>query len=403
MKKLLRIFHPNVEDGVRTIAMSTSIRWFGWGFAEAFFPIFLFSFSQTYAEAGLFRSVFGIAFLLSLPIVSWFADNIASKKLMFVSLLIYPFVSISYFFAGSLGVVAFLIGARALNGIAYALDSVGRATYVYTHTKTNNIATSFGYIDSLGNFWWLAAVFLSLAAIQYVPIHFLFLLIIPTSLISMLLVRTLPDGLTAAELSQGARLSIAGSFGSFFKTIISWSNRVRHLAALLFFVGIVATVGEFFIPIYAYTQNESLWKVVLLTAFATVPCLFSSPIGEISDRYKKHGIFWASGISAILLLILAIAPVFPVQLILVFLIGICLKLLVLTIDREVALYIPKEHLGGLSAAFQGVSSITGIIGPITLGISIDLLSMKSTLIILSACSFIFAVMYLNHHKHSLPV
>lgn len=394
MKNLLQIFNPNIEKGVRLISVATSIRWFGWGFAEAFLPVFLFSFAHTYAETGLLRSVYGIVFLLSLPIVSWFADRVASRKLMLAALLLYPLISISYFSAGVLGVVAFVVCARAINGVAYALDSVGRSTYVRTHAKESNIATSFGYIDSVSNFWWLVAVFLSVILVRYIPVHYLFLAIIPTSLIAILFVRKLPNGNTALELTKEDRLSVFGSYNSFFKIIVSWGKQVRWLAVLLFFVGVIATIGEFFIPIYAFTQNESLWKVILLIGFATFPTLLSSPLGAIADKYRRT-IFWACGFSAVLLFALAFIVSFPAQLALVFFIGVCLQLLSLAVDREVTFQVPREHIGSLSGAFQGVSQASEIVGPIVLGISIDLLSMQATLIGLGLFSFIFAGIYFN--------
>ena len=397
MKKFFQLFNPNIERGVRLISIATSIRWFGWGFAEAFLPVFLFSFAHTYAETGLLRSVYGIVFLFSLPLVSWLADNVASKKLMLMALLLYPFLSISYFLAGTFGLVVFIIIARVINGVAYALDSVGRSTYVRTHAKIENIATSFGYIDSISNFWWLVAVFLSVFLVRYFPVHYLFLMIIPTSLIAIFFAQKLPDGLTAKSLDKEVKLSISGSYSVFFKTIASWNGRVLWLAILSLFIGIMATVGEFFIPIYAYTQHQSVWKVVLLVGFATFPCLFSSPLGLIADKYKRT-IFWTCVFSAVFLFILSNISIFPLQLILVFLIGTCLQLLTLAVDREVTFEVSKESLGTLSGAFQGVSQVSEIIGPISLGIMIDLFSMKFSLIILSIISIIFSVIYLNFSK-----
>lgn len=400
MKKLFKLFNPNIEEGVRLISIATSIRWFGWGFAEAFLPIFLFSFAHTYAETGLLRSVYGIIFLFFLPVVSWLADNIASKKLMLFALLLYPLISISYFSAGAFGIVAFVVCARIINGVAYALDSVGRSTYVRTHAKTDSIATSFGYIDSLANFWWLVAVFLSIFLVKYIPVHYLFLMIAPTALISIYFVQKLPDGLTASSLTKEARLSVFGSYGTFFKTIISWGRRVRSLATLSLFIGIVLTVGEFFIPIYAYTQHQSLWKVVLLTGFVAFPSLFSSPLGLVADKYRRT-IFWACGFIAIFLFVLAFTSIFPMQLIMVFLIGVCLELLYLAVDREVTFEVPKESIGTLSGAFQGVSQASEIIGPIVLGVMIDLSSMKFTLAVLAIISLIFAGVYFNLNKNKV--
>ncbi len=397
MQRLFKIFNPDIEPGVRLISIATSVRWFGWGFAEAFLPVFLFSFVHTYAETGLLRSVYGIIFLFVLPIVSWFADRVPSKKLMIAALLLYPFISLSYFSAGAWGIVVFVICARLTNGVAYALDSIGRSTYVRTHARGSSIATSFGFIDSLANFWWLIAVFASVFLVRYIPVHYLFLAIIPTSLIAILFVLKLPNGLTSTGLDKETKFSLTGSYGGFLKTIVSWGSRVRWLAVLSFFVSVVALVGEFFMPIYAFTQNESLWRVMLLTGFATLPSLLSSPLGIIADKYRRT-IFWTCGISALFLFALAFLSSFPAQLILVFLIGVSLQLLSLAVDREVTFQVPRDQIGSLSGAFQGIGQASEIIGPIVLGIMIDLVSMQTTIIMLGACSLVFMGMYRNFNR-----
>ncbi len=394
MRKILAWFQPQIEDGVKLISLSTSIRYLGWGFVEAFLPLFLFSFAQTYAETGVLKSIFSVIFLLSLPVVSWLADRVASKKLLLAALLIYPLVSISYFFAGAFGIVAFVVAARALNGVAYALDSTGRATYVRTHATEKNIATSFGYIESLSNFWWLVAVAISLVLVRYVTLHYLFLLILPAALLAMIIVARLPNGVVKEHHEQ---YSTTKAYGSFFRTIGGWNKQVKGLAFLSFLVNVIATIGEFFMPIYAYTQNASITQVILLTAFAALPSLLSSPLGMIADRHPKT-IIWATSITSCLLIVLAFTTIFPLQLILVFGISVCLQLLSLAVDREITFHVPKDQIGSLSGAFQGVSQAADIVSPLLLGVLIDAFNLPKVLLGLAIVCCALGLTSLHRHR-----
>jgi len=388
MKKLRALFLPEIDGDIRLIALATSVRWFGWGFVEAFMPVFLFTFSATYAETGVLKSIYGIVFLLSLPIVSWFADRVSSKKLMIAALLVYPLISLSYFAAGMWSIVALVVLARFLNGIGYSLDSTGRSTYIRTHAAKDKVGTSFGYVDAVTNFWWLLAVLVSIFAVNFVPIPYLFLPIAPTALIGILLLRKLPTVSQKAEASS-TPVSLLSFYSTFFKVIAGWSKKVRCLGAVAFFVEVLATVGEFFIPIYAFTQNESISNVMLLTVFATIPSLLSAPLGMIADKYKKI-LPLVCLLLAPLLIMLAFSVSFAFQLVLVFLVSISLQLLSLTIERAITLQVVDKELGTLSGAFQGVSQLAGIIGPILIGIALDLFQMPAVLLALALISVMFS-------------
>lgn len=401
MLSLRKLFYPETSEEVRLIAWATSVRWFGWGLAEALLPVFLFSFAHTYAETGLLRSVYGIMFLLSLPVVAWFADNVQSKKLMLAALWLYPLIALSYFFAGVWGAVVFIVLARCINGVAYALDSVGRSTYIRTFSKNNGIATAFGFIESLANFWWIIAIFVSIILIKFLPVHYLFLFIVPTSLIAMLFVRRISNKKANVDEIVRTRLSFFASYKDFFTTIASWNSKVREFAGAYFTLSVIATICEFFIPIYAFNQGEALWKVMLLMAFTALPSLFSSPLGVFADKYDRKAISLAGSGLVILLLALAFVSPFAIRLILVFCIGICIELGTLAIHKGVTVFVPKDKLGSLSGAFQGIGQISEIAGPILLGITIDVFSMRSTLIGLSCVLLLFTFRYMSRNNLNL--
>ena len=54
-----------IPYGIRLITKVTSIRWFGWGFAETLIPVLLFSYGNSFAEAGLLKASVDITFILS--------------------------------------------------------------------------------------------------------------------------------------------------------------------------------------------------------------------------------------------------------------------------------------------------------------------------------------------------
>ena len=75
-----------IPTGIRVITLARSVRWFGWGMCETLIPVLLFAFSNSYVEAGLFRAVYDIVFLLALPFVSFYADRVPAKFLLLTAL-----------------------------------------------------------------------------------------------------------------------------------------------------------------------------------------------------------------------------------------------------------------------------------------------------------------------------
>ncbi len=383
MEKLNSFSFPEVPQGIKLLTWATSLRWFGWGFVETLIPIFLFSFSHNYADTGILRSVYGIVFILILPFVAWIANRISSKYLLITGLLMYPFISLSYFFAGSFGFVALIVVARALNGAAYALDSIGRDTYIRSHTDDTNISRSFGYFDTLTNFWWLVAVAISIALVKWVAIKYLFLAIFPTALLALFFVLKIPADKKMLNREENP-LPFLSSYKEFFQTIFQWNGRLLYLTALLFLIDSVWLVISFFVPIHAYAQGDSLVNVMLLTGFVTLPSLLALPLGVFADKKWKATIPASLIAIMALLLLLTLSSHFYSQLVLVFIVGVLLQLVTLVINAEATQHVASEKMGSLSAGLQGAGELAEIIAPIVLGIGIEFLHFNETVTIVAA-------------------
>jgi len=357
-----------IPRDIKLLSIATTVRWIGWGLVEALIPVFIFSFAESYAETGALRSIYEAVFLLVLPFAGAWADRSSSKRLLIVALLMYPLVSLGYFFAGVTGIVLFIVIARAANGIAYSLDAVGRNTYIRRHTPSTVISSAFGYFETLTNTWWIVAVLCSLLLVKFLPIHWIFLAIIPTALAALPIVLRLK---TEPKVERKT-VSAKNFYRELWREVKQWKTGLRAMSVFAFFIGLFSTVSSFFIPIYVYSQGASLQRVILVTAALAVPAVFGSPLGRLADRIRSSAIFYSLVALVVLFFVLIFVDAYAVQLAVAFCIGVALELAQLTCDGMATCMVDHPtRFGKLSSAFQGIGTAGELIGPIVLGLIID--------------------------------
>ncbi len=392
--KDLNLLH--IPKGIRLISWATAIRFAGWGFVEIFIPIFLLSFVHNYAEVGVLRSVYDVVFLLALPVVSRLADRVPSKKIILSGLALYPLIALCYFYSGVFGAISLLIVARFINGISYALDSVGKRTYMRRNAH-GRIGIIFGYFDTLANFWWLAAAVVGLFLINTFPLHKLFLFIVPTTLVAMFLVWLLPrERKTRVEHEERFKISrlfkeVYVDYKQLFSFIKHWNLEQKYTAVLYGFVSTIFILIAFFLPLISFTENKSYTAVFLLSAFAVLPFIFGVPIGFLSDKAGPKGVRRVIFASVCLLLFLPFTSSLFVQLVLVFLISVCAYYAMLALERSATIHETQAHMGSLSGAFLSVAQLSQIISPILIGFFIDEISLIFTISILSIIGLLLIV------------
>ena len=209
-----------IPEGIKQIAWARTIRWFGWGFGEMLLPIFILSFSKSLTAAGLASSAYDVLFLASLPIVGLLSDAVSSKTLLIMGAVIYPFIGLSYYLAGAMGMVLFVILGRALNGVSYCLDTVGTDTYIRRSAARGAIASAFGYMASLANFGWLVAGLLGAYLVHYFPINDLLFLVTPFALVNLVVLARAPRD-AAPTTSTLSMQNIFKPFVTFLKEIVT--------------------------------------------------------------------------------------------------------------------------------------------------------------------------------------
>jgi MFS family permease len=362
----------SIPKDVKLLSVATTVRWIGWGFVEALIPVFIFSFAGSYAETGALRSIYEATFLLVLPFAGAWADRTSSRTLLITALLIYPVISLSYFSAGVTGIVMFIVLARGLNGIAYALDAVGRITYFRRHTPRNLISSAFGYFETLTNSWWIVAVLSSLILVRVLPIHWIFLAIIPTAFAALPLVLKLKKE-TPDSLRDGMKKFFKGNvYKDMWREVKGWNTGLRSFGVFSFFLGLFTTVSTFFIPIYVYSEGGSLQRVILITAALAAPAVLGAPLGRVADRLKRPAIFISLGAVVLLFVALVFAQNYWLQLLIAMGVGAALELAQLTCDGMATCLVGQSsRFGRMSGAFQGIGTAGEMVGPIVLGLLID--------------------------------
>lgn len=385
--------HKRLPYGVRVLAWMRAVRWIGWGLGETLLPVFIISFSHTFAEAGLFSSTVDIASLLSLPLIGMWADRMPAKRLILLSLLLYPLVGLSYFLAGALGMAIFVVVARLVNGFTWELENMGIETYYRRIVDKEHIATSFGYVDTWSHVAWIVAALVGMFLVAYVPIHVLLLGIAPFVLISYFIARKAPGDAPGHAATEN-KTSLIGSYGKAVSEWRTWNGHLQLLGILVFFSGIVSSLMYFFVPIDAYLDGANLPMVVLVTVFGAIPALFGYKLGKIADAKNKYALIaWSLLGVAIIALGLVVFPWYWFKLVAMFLMGILLELFYVIESSLVTTLGPRETYGARGSVFEIIVVFSDMVAPLIIGIAFDMAGFSGTVGVMAAVGLALALAY----------
>ena len=375
----------------KLLTFTTSIRWIGWGFAESLIPVFLYTFGHSFADAGLLRSSYDIAFIIALPLVGVFADRMRATTLVLIGLFMYIFCGAAYFLAGMTGLVIFVVLARGINGVAFAFDGVGRNTCLRRHTEPSHLATVFGYFDMVANFWWMAAAAVGIILVKYVSIPNLLFLITPTTLIAMII-------LIRYRKKKTEKMGVPGEhpkvpFVVAFKEMKGWNGKLKTLLLFNFFFAFAGAILAFFLPIQAYINGDGLTSVIVMGIVLTLPTLFSWRLGKLFDG-KGASIFTQSlFLFAVLIFSLVFWHQYIWQLIVLFLVSMIVELLYLGTNEMVTMSAQPEHFGRVDGVMRSVADIGGMIGPLMIGVIMDSYGVPTAYAVLGTIILALAVVF----------
>ncbi len=368
----MRFFkRERIQKGVKLLINATSIRYFGWGLGEAFIPIFILLFSDTFFMIGILAAVYDIVFILGLPFAAYLADNVKAKKIILAGLLIYIFVGLGYFLAGLTSAVIFLIFARVLNGISYSLDQTARETYIMRHVPKSKESRIFGHFDFITSFWWIVGVLIGLILFQYMQIYWLFFFIIPTSIIAFFVVSRIKE----KPLNKRKKLiAVKDAYLKMFGEIKKFNQGLKSIAILYFGLGIVASVIYFFTPIIAYSKGEHIVPAIIIILAYTLPFLFGDYLGKIADKYKEK--IYPFGLLALLLIVIGLIynTNYFITLFIVLIASTIFELIYLANYSVMVRISNRIHLGEVDGSLNFIGALGAVIGPILFGLLVDIIN-----------------------------
>lgn len=381
----------SLSEGIKILAYARALRWVGWGLGEALIPIFILKFSNSFVQMGLFSSMVELSALICLPIIGMLADKTSAKKLILLSLVLYPLVGASYFLAGILATGAFIVLARIINGLTWELENVGIETYYRRVAHHSNIATSFGYLDTWSNAAWIVAALVGMLLVTIIPIHYLFLGISPFAVIAYFIVRKAPLDKVSERHTPKQWLNAYASVISQWK---NWNAKLKLLAILVLFSSLISALTDFFLPIGAYLDGANLPMVVLLAIFGAIPSLFGYRLGRVADA-KHKGTLLALGLLVVAILIagVAIFDSYAVKLIAIFLMGTILELFSVIKASLVTTLGAAETYGLRGSAFESIVTIGDLTAPVALGIAIDRAGFSHALVMVSGAATLLGIIY----------
>lgn len=387
--RLAAVLAPKyIPRGVQIVTFVTSVRWFGWGFAEALIPVLLFSFGNSFAEAGLLKASIDITFILALPFIGMFADKIRATTLILIGAFLYLFVGLGYFLSGVTGMVIFLVLARLINGVSWGLDVVGRETYIRRHVEKSSVATAFGYFDTVANFWWVVSAVMGIFLVKYFSITMLLFLITPFSFISLLILTKFRK-----KEEKVHALRKRGFEVNFLREIKEWNLMLKSLLGFNFLISFTGAVIIFFLPIETYKEGGSLTLVILMGIAYILPSLTGWSLGRFFDKrgYRTLGV----GLVALALLLLSLAffTSFFWRIALMLVISMTLELISVGSNELITVAAKPEHFGRVDGVMKSVSTVGEMVGPVVVGFLIDFTSAGSAYISLSAIIFSLAVIF----------
>jgi MFS family permease len=385
--------NSKLPRGISVFAWARSMRWIGWGFGEALIPVFIYHFSKTFAETGLLGTIVNITSLISLPVIGVLVDKKSAKRMILLSLLLYPIVGISYFLAGSYGLTAFIVIAGAVNGFTWEMENIGIATYCRRVVDHKRIATSFGYIDTCSHVGWIAAALSGMLLVLYMPIYYLLLGIAPFALLAYFIALRAPED-SVTEEHQHKEAAFFNAFGKALSEWRTWDSELWFLGVLIFFEETVSALIWFFVPIDAYLAGANLSMIILLGILGAIPALFGYQLGKIADSGNKYTLIFCGLLGvAVILVGLAVFPQYWVKLLASIFLGIILEMFTIIQSSLITTLGPSKTYGQRGSVFEGILTLGDLSAPLILGIALDVMGFYNVVISVAVMALVLCLGY----------
>ncbi|MBF0784083.1 MFS transporter [Muribacter muris] len=346
---------------------------------------------SAYAIGFLFSGFYIVRLIIGTP-VGFFSEKYGSRKTLIVSLIVYPFVSLSYFFAND---VLSLLSARLLHGIASAMMLPMAMAYMGNISLRGKEGYYIGILNTViltaGAFGPVVGGFIA----QYWGIRIAFSCLFFLSLISLMIAIFLPRDHSPQDILESEEIKK--------KEHVVKLRLNRNIVVLALFNIIIAIFDIFIISFFPlYTLKMQLSAPILgglIAANSLIMAGLQIPFGRLVDRKSKRISILVSVVGMCLSLLLTpLITGFSVWVGFFFFISTTAISSALCMAGVSALSVEtgkQEGMGRIMGFLGSASSFGMVIGPMLSAFLIDHVSYESIFYVTAAIWFLTGIIFVS--------
>lgn len=377
-----------IPFGIKLIVFVIFLRTFGWGFADPFYSIYLYQFSEDYTIIGLLTAVMSLSALLTIIPLMRLADKMNETIIVSDGELLYFFVIISYVIAGIFKSIPLLILTLFFAGIAQTFVVVGTETYIRKYGAPGK-TEPFAYYVALDYLGWFLGMLIAAFTIQFYSFNTMFLFIIPSIIASFfILPRIHVSGLRSLIMGVRRYFHSGKDMVRVFEDFKELNPKVVFFLILAFFDGVIRMFSYVFIPLFGLSMNMSFQSIALLMAAMYFPFVLSFFFTEILEKYKKMNVLTVGlfiGAISFILLYFAVSRIWIV--LLAAAISLSMAIVRPVYNGAITRLTPRHMLGEVTGFNNFIERIGRIIGPILTGVIADIYGIQVTFLLIAVIAF----------------
>ena len=189
---------------------------------------------------------------------------------------------------------------------------------------------------------------------------------------------------------EGPAVHPKNSSRDMIREFISWDARLKLVTFLNFWIAFASGVVGFFLPIQIFMEGSGYVPVIIMGVVMALPSLMGWGLGKVFDQKGMRVFTYGISAFAVLLLGLAFAKSYLIQIIIGFLIGIIIEMLWIASEELMTTYSNPERFGLMDGISRSITDMGALIGPLCAGIAIDMFGTSITYISLAIIIVILA-------------
>lgn len=287
-----RVFTKDIKGlpkPILRVILAMGIYSFGWGPADAFFSVFLSTFTDDFSTIGFFKTLAALGGAIVLLPLGDLLDRVRHDIIMRFAFLMYVLIGIAYYISGEWLLTPLLMVTLLVHGTMAAILWASAEATLREQSDDDNSSLVFGLHATVHHTLFAIGMFAMLFFADIVPIQYTFLFVIIFSLVALSLMskslparKSQPVGKAIHEVIVKDKLFVAVIKKIIHFPVEMWFMYLLHFCK----IGLVAFINGFVI-LYLEERGASLAVMGGFVAASTLPFLVSFIAAELADRTER--------------------------------------------------------------------------------------------------------------------